>query len=72
MNRLNITKSAVFLIDRFSLYLKDPYLSRLFEHINVNIFLSVSFNICFGTILLSTKNICFGLEKRNLFFNSAL
>ena len=40
----------------------------------VNIFLSISFNICFGTkknrltetVLLSTHNICFGQEIRKL------
>ena len=42
----------------------------------VNIFLSISFNIFFGsqknrlieTVLLSTHNICFGWRIRNLFF----
>ena len=46
----------------------------------VNIFLPISFNICFGcskgrlteTVLLSTHNICFGLEIRKLIFWYAL
>ena len=51
-----------------------------FQHKIVNIFLPINFNICFGcsknrlieTVLLSTHNICFGLEIRKLNFRYAL
>ena len=49
---------------------------RFFEHKIVNIFLPFTFYVCFGcskailieTVLLSTHNICFGLEIRKLIF----
>ena len=49
------------------------YINKIFERKIANIFLPISFNICFGcskepshwnrlieTVLLSTHNICFG------------
>ena len=45
----------------------------------MNIFLPISFNICFGcskepseSVLLSAHNICFGLEMRKLVFRYIL
>ena len=47
------------------------------EHKSVNIFLSISFHICFGfskneAVLLSTHNICFWWEIRKYFLSSFL
>ena len=48
------------------------HVCKIFEHKKVNIFLPISFNICFGCSKelsqLSTHNICFALEIRKLFF----
>ena len=57
---------------------QGPYvkINKLFELKNVNIFISINFNMCFGcskeTVLLSTLNICFVLEIRNIILSYAL
>ena len=60
--------------------LSQIYINKNFQFKNVNIFLPISFNICFEcskeplieTVLLSTHNICFGWEIRKLNFLYAL
>ena len=61
-------------------YRPHVWINNTFQGKIVNIFLPISFNICFcaqknnliETVLLSTHNICFGWEIRKLNFRNAL
>ena len=68
------------LCNYFKFGLVHRFRQKNFQHKIVTFFLPISFSICLGaqkkrlieTVLLSTHNICFGLEIRKLFLCDAL